>query len=233
MVKEEYDLAHKNFRKFLREDKHKNTTSINPLIKSEETSLQTLIKENIDAEFGCLYECNDIDTLMLYKDTIEQHPEWHVLHNGYTSLKVIGYYIEYIAKLQGIDLTNYKPAKPSYYLEGDVIESHGTRYERNPKAKYDCIRRYGCKCYICGFDFEKVYGNEGKGFIEVHHLKPLANYGKEHKTVPVEDLRPLCSNCHSMIHRRRPIPYEIEDVRQMISEHKSSMSAQDNQAATE
>ena len=132
-------------------------------------------------------------------------------------MKVIGYYIEYIAQKQSIDLVHYKPAKPSYYLEGDVIESHGTRYERNLKAKRDCISKYGCKGYVCGFDFEKVYGKNGAGFIEIHHLKPISSYNGEHIVIPTEDLCPLCSNCHSMVHRRRPIPYSIDEIKEMIN----------------
>jgi len=32
---------------------------------------------------------------------------------------------------------------------------------------------------------------------------------------PVKDLRPICPNCHAMIHRREP-PYTIEDLRVML-----------------
>ena len=216
MIKEEFDIIHKDFRKFLREVKLKNTTSLNSLIKAAEDSLLTLVKSEIDDKFDCLYACTDIDTLLSYQVIIEQHKEWHVQHNGHTSMKVIGYYIQYVAQKQGLDLTHYKPSKPSYYLEGDVVESHGTRYERDPKAKRDCIAKYGCKCFICGFDFEKVYGEDGAGFIEVHHLKPISAYSGEHLVIPTEDLRPLCSNCHSMVHRRRPIPWDVEKVREMI-----------------
>lgn len=217
MIKEEFDIAHKNFRKFLRENKRKNSTSLYSLINAAENSLLTLIKSEINEDFDCLYACTDIDTLLSYKEIIEYHQEWHIQHNGHTSMKVIGYYIEYIAQKQGINLALYKYAKPSYYLEGDVVESHGTRYERDPKAKRDCIAKYGCKCYICGFDFEKVYGKNGAGFIEVHHLKPISSYSGEHIVIPTEDLCPLCSNCHSMVHRRRPIPYSIDEIREMIN----------------
>ena len=222
MIKEEFDIVHKDFRKFLREDKQKNTISLNSLIKAAEDSLQNLVRSEIDEHFDCLYACTDIDTLLSYLEIIEQHQEWHVQHNGHTSLKVIGYYIEFIAQKQGIDLTKYKPAKPSYYLEGDVVDSHGTRYERDPKAKRDCIAKYGGKCYICGFDFEKFYGKNGAGFIEVHHLKPLSSYNGEHVVIPTEDLRPLCSNCHSMVHRRRPIPWDVDEVRVMIEQNKKT-----------
>lgn len=98
MIKEEFDIIHKDFRKFLREVKLKNTTSLNSLIKAAEDSLLTLVKSEIDDKFDCLYACTDIDTLLSYQVIIEQHKEWHVQHNGHTSMKVIGYYIQYVAQ---------------------------------------------------------------------------------------------------------------------------------------
>jgi len=61
------------------------------------------------------------------------------------------------------------------------------------------------KCSICDFDFEKTYGPIGKGFIEAHHKKPVA-YLEPNEKVRIEDIVPLCSNCHRMIHRINPIP---------------------------
>lgn len=226
MEKEEFSIVHKDFRKFLREIKRKNTTSLNSLVKAAEESLQTMIKSKINEAFDCLYACTDLDTLLSYQEIIENHQEWHIQYNGYTSMKVIGYYIEYIAKKQNIDLSHYKSAKLSYYLEGDVVEAHGTRYERDPKAKRDCISRYGCKCCICGFDFEEVYGRIGIDFIEIHHLKPISSYNGEHIIVPAEDLCPLCSNCHSMVHRRRPTPYTIYEIKEMIDNNKGEKQRQ-------
>ncbi len=73
-------------------------------------------------------------------------------------------------------------------------------YERNPYARQRCIEHYGCRCSVCGFDFEKVYGEVGSGFIHVHHLKPLSEIRKEYVIDPIADLRPICPNCHAMIH---------------------------------
>ena len=53
-------------------------------------------------------------------------------------------------------------------------------------------------------DFEKRYGAIGKGFIHVHHLRELAEVGKSVVVDPVKDLRPVCPNCHAMLHRQRP-----------------------------
>ncbi len=58
-------------------------------------------------------------------------------------------------------------------------------------------------CEACGFDFAKVYGKRGHGFIECHHRKPVHELGDGHKTT-TEDLALLCANCHRMIHRQRP-----------------------------
>lgn len=58
-------------------------------------------------------------------------------------------------------------------------------------------------CEVCGFDFAAVYGELGDDFIEVHHAKPVSEM-KEGETTNIDDVVMVCSNCHSMIHRRRP-----------------------------
>jgi len=101
-------------------------------------------------------------------------------------------------------------------IEGDSFECHHLEYTRN-KALRDKVaieREY--KCEICGIKFEKIYGCIGKDFIEVHHIIPLHNNVRETKE---EDLLCVCSNCHSMLHRRNP-PYTKEDLIKSISEMK-------------
>lgn len=64
------------------------------------------------------------------------------------------------------------------YEEGKVkLETHSKR-ERNSKvvkeAKSLFIKKNGrLYCELCGFDFEKVYGELGRGFIEGHHINPV------------------------------------------------------------
>lgn len=96
----------------------------------------------------------------------------------------------------------------SSFSEGrETIRKHIIR-ERNhqliSKAKNEYLKKNGVlKCEICGFDFEKVYGKIGYGFIEAHHLKPVSMM-KEGEKTRVEDIVLLCSNCHSMVHRKKP-----------------------------
>ncbi|MDE8565569.1 HNH endonuclease [Anoxybacillus rupiensis] len=88
------------------------------------------------------------------------------------------------------------------------------RYERNAKARQLCLSKYGYRCSVCDFDFEEFYGRIGKHFIEVHHLKPLSEINEEYKVNPFEDLRPVCPNCHAMLHKAN---VSIEELRRMIS----------------
>nr|WP_244996061.1 HNH endonuclease [Eubacterium callanderi] len=69
---------------------------------------------------------------------------------------------------------------------------------------------------ICGFDFEEKYGEYGKDFIEVHHIKPLSNMKNEEVINPETDLVCVCPNCHRMIHRKRDSVLSIEELKKII-----------------
>jgi len=99
--------------------------------------------------------------------------------------------------------------------EGAVKTVTVNGYERNPLARQRCIEKFGYTCSVCGFDFEARYGAAGRGLIHVHHLRPLAGVGREYRVDPINDLRPICPNCHAMIHRRDP-PYTVEQIRAML-----------------
>ena len=88
-------------------------------------------------------------------------------------------------------------------------------YERDPVARRRCIEAHGCDCSVCGCNFEKKYGSIAKGYIHIHHLKPLSEVGEQHKVDPVVDLRPVCPNCHAVLHRRVPA-LSIDEVRELL-----------------
>ena len=75
------------------------------------------------------------------------------------------------------------------------------QYERNPIARQKCIEANGCKCKVCGIDFEEKYGEIGHGFIHVHHVIPISTIGETYQVDPINDLVPVCPNCHAMLHR--------------------------------
>lgn len=94
------------------------------------------------------------------------------------------------------------------YREGESAEQLPKEIRiRNQKLREACKEyfrglhggRLVCEC--CGFDFEKAYGSIGEDYIEVHHRIPFSQTEGEHPVDATTDLVPLCSNCHSMIHR--------------------------------
>lgn len=101
--------------------------------------------------------------------------------------------------------------------EGSAYEKTITKHERNPINRRLCLQLKGYACAVCGIEFEKVYGKIGHNFIEVHHINPVADMGDDHVVDIINELIPLCSNCHSMIHRRKP-PYSIEELKKRYNE---------------
>ena len=103
--------------------------------------------------------------------------------------------------------------------EGDPRRVEVTRYERDPKARQRCIDFYGPICVVCELELENRYGDLGKGYIHVHHLVPVSKWGKKYAVDPIKDLRPICPNCHAMVHRRNP-PYSVEQVQAALAAQK-------------
>lgn len=90
------------------------------------------------------------------------------------------------------------------------------RYERDRGARTRCIEEHGVSCSVCNFDFENFYGSVGAGFIHVHHLTPLSKIGESYELDPVEELRPVCPNCHAMLHRSKD-GLSIEELKNSIA----------------
>jgi predicted HNH restriction endonuclease len=74
-------------------------------------------------------------------------------------------------------------------------------------------------CEACGFDFGKFYGERGEGYIEGHHTKPIAEMKPRGEETIVKDIALVCSNCHRMLHRMRPL-ITIDELKQRINEQR-------------
>jgi len=110
--------------------------------------------------------------------------------------------------------------EPKTHMEGMPNQTSVTTYERNPHARAECLKHYGYSCAVCGFNFEKTYGPTGKDFIHVHHLTQIATVGQAYQIDPIKDLRPVCPNCHAIIHKQKA-PLTIEEVKQLIEKNSS------------
>ena len=103
----------------------------------------------------------------------------------------------------------------STYQEGAVQQIVVNRYERDHHARSACVEHHGTKCHLCGMDFASIYGPLMAGFIHVHNLKQISCVGTGYDVDPIADLRPVCPNCHAVIHRKDP-PFTLDEVRAMI-----------------
>ena len=90
--------------------------------------------------------------------------------------------------------------RPTGLVEGALRSIIVNAYERNPQARRMCIEAHGTICCICGFSFGAVYGRLAEGYIHVHHLRPLSQVSGEYVIDPIKDLRPVCPNCHAVLH---------------------------------
>jgi hypothetical protein len=109
------------------------------------------------------------------------------------------------------------------FVEGGIVSIVVNRFERDPAARAACIAAHGSSCHICGFNFAAAYGADAEGYIHVHHLRPLANAREAHKIEPATDLRPVCPNCHAIIHLGGNCR-TIDQVREMMNSQSRKKS---------
>lgn len=167
------------------------------------------------------------------QEILDAHPDglaegeyqwWHVVATG-SSVEGKGFVWrlreEVVAGLLAFGYTEHGFQQPAevkseeVLIEGAVRQVLVNAYERNPVARARCLEAYGYKCIACNFDFGAAYGKDAEGFIHVHHIKPLAEVGGQYEVDPIEDLRPVCPNCHAVIHMVNP-PRSIEQLKSML-----------------
>lgn len=102
------------------------------------------------------------------------------------------------------DESSIQPLFETGLPEGACSTVTVNRYERSPANRAACIAAHGSRCKICGFDFGAFYGPLAHGYIEVHHRIPVSKIGSGYRVNPVNDLIPLCANCHAAIHQVDP-----------------------------
>jgi len=141
-----------------------------------------------------------------------------VLQKGYDNISISQYYHKFNSDY------NYSYEileKNNKYIEGSVKKITVNAYERNQKARIECIKKYGAICNICGFDFKKKYGDNFSGIIEVHHKKPLSEIKINYEIDPINDLIPVCSNCHTILHKKvNGKELTVEEVQALVFKQK-------------
>ena len=102
------------------------------------------------------------------------------------------------------------------FKEGTPTSVKLNRYERNQKARAACLAAHGTACVVCGMDFGKVFGPEFAGKIEVHHIVPISEIGKEYVVDPEKDLVPVCPNCHMALHSKKDGVFTVDELKEIM-----------------
>ncbi len=170
-----------------------------------------------------LYDINDTDLLNQYFTELFSIPSVIKAEKIQRKRKTNGFkrYIEFREYEQEIDFESKqkesKEVQESRTEGGEKIVVSRVA-ERDSRLRKAAIIIHGLMCAACGFDFERKYGRLGERFIEIHHIKKLRN-GEEFSIVntsPENDLIPLCSNCHRMVHRKRNVVLSITELKETI-----------------
>ena len=127
-----------------------------------------------------------------------------------------------------LDLTPVDAAEPlpeevdaAEHREGRAVRVFVNAYERSGRARAACIARARAAhpegkpaCAVCGDAMGDLYGEEVEALVHVHHLRPLAERGEDHRVDPARDLVCVCPNCHAVIHHGGAVR-GVEEVRAM------------------
>lgn len=137
-------------------------------------------------------------------------------HNMYSC--ALDYYIQFIHSCTKNNPSSIIKEKNELILrtEGGRRVVVSTRIERNAELRNAAIALHGTTCAGCGFNFGHTYGTYGEGYIEIHHVHPLAAESQRIKTSVETDLIPLCANCHCMVHRQKDRVLSLDELRMIL-----------------
>lgn len=204
-----------------------------------EEEMAAFIKDHVDANFDGIYERTDHHFYERVRDKIATHAAMRTedSESGLQYSIHLRTYSQFLDSKEFKQLTKPKrtpkestsPSIPSQPKERDMTEGEKRHVafetaHRSPALRQACINRYGYQCQCCGMDFASLYGEElGARFIEVHHLKMISTYDESRPEDYVENLVPLCSNCHAMIHHGKEGPLTLGELRQAYKGEKKEL----------
>ena len=149
---------------------------------------------------------------------------WNIYSENLEDLKKVSDTIKSFTDSSETDF-NEKDNDDEEGSEGRLLTRVHKYRERNTKLVKDKKKKVFeelgyLECEVCKFNFKEFYGEQslskkGEEFIECHHTKPVSELKKGEKT-KLSDLSLLCSNCHRMIHRKKPW-LSINELKDLIN----------------
>lgn len=163
-----------------------------------------------------LFEKNDILSNFLLSKAIDD----------YDKSLIKGFFCDIEGKLDFYLMDRYgHDENDKTYMEGKWKYLTHEKNERNQTLVKDAKKKWredargNVKCKVCDFSFKDTYGDLGEHFIEAHHETKYVSEMGENTDLRIEDLEPVCSNCHAMIHVSKPWK-KIDDLKAIIKDQR-------------
>ncbi|MDA0525153.1 HNH endonuclease [Methanococcoides alaskense] len=99
--------------------------------------------------------------------------------------------------------------------EGEQYIKEAVFRKRNKKIIDKKKKKSDYRCEVCDMNYKEVYGEIGKNYIIAHHIEPIGSRDGSSPTT-IDDIALVCSNCHNMIHKKKP-PLSIEELSNLIN----------------
>ena len=190
-----------------------------------DNKIKKFYREKLSRELESLYTFTDINEVRGIKKDIVDKPNFVYSRKkaGDDRIKGLDNYISFLEKgtLSPKVETKRRIRRSTEDQEGKHVTKETTVIQRNQSARKKCIEYYGCKCAACRIEMRNIYGEIGENFIEVHHLNPIHLFDDQHVVDYIEDLVPLCPNCHAMIHKLEN-PSDLETLKELINGNRPS-----------
>ena len=164
-LSEEHILIRQALMKFAQEVLGRSPKTAKDYTESMERFLPRFMEKYMNINVYSIYDVHDLEFLQNIHDQIKNKQEWkeyNARKHGCTFTSGLKCYIEfhqsdyYPFKVCGkLEQASSEMENIPIHVEGEVYESHSVGFERNQKAREECLKYYGCKCSVCGFDFEK------------------------------------------------------------------------------
>ena len=157
-------------RLFVGEDPSKYASLLNTKIKS-------FCKKHMGVDLSSLYSLTDVQAIQDIRGRIVSYSPFVYSRKKHDDkLDGLDLYVEFLQNTQSENREsdshheNREPIKKSTpEQEGRHVKREQEVYVRSASAREKCKRHYECTCQACGLKMEDIYGEIGKGFIEVHH----------------------------------------------------------------
>lgn len=204
-------------RLFVGEDPTKYASSLN-------TNIKLFCKMHMGKDISSLYSLTEIQSVQEIRERIVNHSPFVYSRKKHDDkIDGLDLYIEFLQKRQSVNEESNSPRSEGTSVKRATLEQEGRHvkreqevYVRSASAREKCKTHYEYTCQACGLRMDQVYGEIGKGFIEVHHLNPIHLFDDVHVVDPINDFITLCPNCHAMIHKLED-PGDITTLKELIA----------------